>query len=108
MNRFADQKTQVGMAGPYNAETVRRHGQTSPRRGRPRNTWRRKVLEEAKGVTQTWAEIKSDAKKRVRWRIPQRNDGILLLSQEQLVSPDCLFSTNSQAVSWPPQHNIQN
>jgi hypothetical protein len=38
-------------------------------RGRPRNTWRRTVIEEAKGVKKTWAEIKSDAKKRLRWRI---------------------------------------
>jgi hypothetical protein len=38
-------------------------------RGRPRNTWQRKVLEGAKGVKKTWAEIKSDAKNRVRWRI---------------------------------------
>jgi hypothetical protein len=27
------------------------------------------VLEEAKGVKKTWAEIKTDAKNRVRWRI---------------------------------------
>jgi len=39
------------------------------RRGRPRNTWRRTVLEEAKVVKKTWAEIKTDAKNRVRWRI---------------------------------------
>ena len=38
-------------------------------RGRPKNTWRRMVLEEAKGVKKTWAEIKCDAKNRVRWRI---------------------------------------
>jgi hypothetical protein len=38
-------------------------------RGRPRNTWRGTVLEEAKGVKKTWAEIKTDAKNRVRWRI---------------------------------------
>jgi hypothetical protein len=38
-------------------------------RGRPRNTWRRTGLEEAKGVRKTWAEIKTDAKNRVRWRI---------------------------------------
>jgi hypothetical protein len=34
-------------------------------RGRPRNTWRRTVLEESKGV-KTWTEIKTDAKNRVR------------------------------------------
>ena len=38
-------------------------------RGRPRNTWRRTVLEEAKEVNKTWAENKTDAKNRVRWRI---------------------------------------
>jgi hypothetical protein len=38
-------------------------------RGRPRKTWQRTVLEEAKGVKKTWAEIKTDAKHRVRWRI---------------------------------------
>ena len=38
-------------------------------RGRPKNTWRRTVLEEAKGMKKTWAEIKCDAKNRVRWRI---------------------------------------
>ena len=38
-------------------------------RGRPRNTWRRTVLEEAKGFKKTWAEIQTDAKNRVRWRI---------------------------------------
>ena len=37
-------------------------------RGRPKNTWRRTVLEEAKGVKKTWAEIKCIAKNRVRWR----------------------------------------
>ena len=38
-------------------------------RGRPRNTWWRTVLEEAKGVKKTWVEIKTDAKNRVRWGI---------------------------------------
>jgi hypothetical protein len=37
-------------------------------RRRPKNTWRRTVLEEAKGVKKTWAEIKWVAKNRVRWR----------------------------------------
>jgi hypothetical protein len=35
----------------------------------PKNTWRRTVLEEAKVMKKTWAEIKYDAKNRVRWRI---------------------------------------
>jgi len=30
-------------------------------RGRPRSTCRRTVLEEAKGVSKTWVEIKTDA-----------------------------------------------
>jgi len=37
-------------------------------RGRPKNTWRRTVLEEAKGVKKTGAEIKCVAENRVRWR----------------------------------------
>jgi hypothetical protein len=37
------------------------------RRGRPKNTWRRTMLEEAKEINQTWAEIK--AENRVRWKI---------------------------------------
>jgi len=53
------------MAGTYTAETDERCNQTSPRvepqgkrgRGRPKNTWRRTVLEEAKGMKKTWAEI---------------------------------------------------
>ena len=38
-------------------------------RGRPRNTWRRTVLEEAKGFNETAVEIKTDTKNTVRWRI---------------------------------------
>ena len=37
-------------------------------RGRPKKTWRRAVLEEAKGVKKTWAEINCVAKNRVWWR----------------------------------------
>ena len=37
-------------------------------RGRLKNTWQKTVLEEAKGVKKTWAEIKCVAKNRVRWR----------------------------------------
>jgi hypothetical protein len=72
-NRFADQEMQVGMARKA-SETARQALEWNPQgkwgRGRPRNTWRRTLLEEAKGVKKTWAEIKSDAKNRVRWRIP--------------------------------------
>jgi hypothetical protein len=38
-------------------------------RGRPRSAWRRTVLEEANGVNKSWAEIKTDATNRARWRI---------------------------------------
>jgi hypothetical protein len=38
-------------------------------RSRPRNMWRRMVLEEAKGVNKTCTEIKTDAKNRAIWRI---------------------------------------
>ena len=38
-------------------------------RGRPKNTWRRTVLKEAKGLKKTSAEIKCDAKNRVWWMI---------------------------------------
>jgi hypothetical protein len=38
-------------------------------RGRPKNTWGRTVLEEAKEVNKTLAEIKADDKNRVRWKI---------------------------------------
>ena len=56
------------MAGPHTAKTTRCHSQASSRvksprqtgQGKPRNTWWRTVLE---------AEIKTDAKNRVRWRI---------------------------------------
>ena len=69
-NRFLDQETQVGMAGPYTAKTIRRHSQASPRvesprqmgQGETRNSWRRTVLEEAQGVNKTWSEIKTDDK----------------------------------------------
>ena len=65
------------MAGPYTAKTIRRHSQTSPRVESPRQTGQgetkeymaKNVLEEAKGVNENWAEIKADAKNRVRWRI---------------------------------------
>jgi len=38
-------------------------------RGRPKNTWRRTLLEEAKGVNKTWVEMKADAKNTVKWKI---------------------------------------
>jgi hypothetical protein len=65
---------QVGMAGRKPSDDITRQDlewnpQDKRGRGRPRNTWQRTVLEEAKGVKKTWAEIKSDAKNRVRWKI---------------------------------------
>jgi len=44
-------------------------------RGRPKNTWRRTVLEEAKVVKKTWAEIKCGGG--ILWMpyVPQQNDG---------------------------------
>jgi hypothetical protein len=65
------------MAGPYTAKPIRRHSQTSPRVESPRQIGQQEteeymaknVLEEAKGVNENWAEIKTDAKNRVRWRI---------------------------------------
>jgi hypothetical protein len=65
------------MPGTYTAETdedIARQAlewktQDKRGRGRPKNAWRRTVLEEAKGMKMTWAEIKCDAKNRVRWRI---------------------------------------
>jgi hypothetical protein len=50
-------------------QTLEWNPQSKRGRGRPRNTWRRTVLEEAKGVKKTWAEIKTDTKNRERWRI---------------------------------------
>jgi len=44
-NRFANQETQVGMAGPYTAETDRRHNQTSPRVEPTRQTGQRETEE---------------------------------------------------------------
>jgi len=35
-NRFADQETQVGMAGPYTTKTTQRRSQASPRVESPR------------------------------------------------------------------------
>jgi hypothetical protein len=75
-NKSADQEMQVGKVGPYTVElsgdTARQALEWNPQsnrgRGIPRNTWRRMVLEEAKGVKKTWAGIKSDAKNRVWWR----------------------------------------
>jgi hypothetical protein len=52
-------------------------------RRRPKNTWRRTALEEAKGTKKTWGEIKCDAKIECGggflWMpyVPQRNDGTI-------------------------------
>ena len=50
-------------------QALERNPQGKRCRWRPKNTWQRTVLEEAKGMKKTWAEIKCDAKNRVRWRI---------------------------------------
>lgn len=42
--------------------------QGTRRRGRPRTTWRRTVLEEARSLGKSWGEIKQYARNRVRWR----------------------------------------
>ena len=44
-NRFANQETQVGMPGPYIAETDRQHNQTIPRVDRPKQKGQRKTEE---------------------------------------------------------------
>ena len=49
-------------------QTLEWNPQGKRSRGRPKNTWRRTVLEKAKGGKKTWAEIKCVAKNRVRWR----------------------------------------
>jgi hypothetical protein len=77
-NRLIGQETRVGMARPYTAEIICRLNQASLRmesstkrsRGRPKNTWQRTMFEEAKEINKTWAEIKVEAKNRVRWKIP--------------------------------------
>ena len=38
------------------------------RRGRPKNTWRRTIEDEAKRIGKTWSEIKNEAQNRVRWK----------------------------------------
>ena len=38
------------------------------KRGRPPNNWRRTVHKEASAINKTWAELKNEAKNRVRWR----------------------------------------
>jgi hypothetical protein len=42
--------------------------QGSRRRGRPTNTWRRTVLNEAKSNGLTWNQVKTVAQNRVRWK----------------------------------------
>ncbi|XP_037300014.1 uncharacterized protein LOC119190875 [Manduca sexta] len=38
------------------------------KRGRPKQTWRRTVIAEAKNIGKTWSEIKREAQDRVGWR----------------------------------------
>ena len=42
--------------------------QGNRRRGRPRQTWRRSVLDEASAAGKQWKEVKALAQNRVRWR----------------------------------------
>lgn len=38
------------------------------KRGRPKQTWRRTIIDEAKAIGKTWSEIKRDAQDRSGWR----------------------------------------
>ncbi|XP_048478528.1 uncharacterized protein LOC125488872 [Plutella xylostella] len=38
------------------------------KRGRPKQTWRRTVVDEAKKIGKSWSEIKREAQDRLRWR----------------------------------------
>ena len=49
-------------------EALEWNPQGKRKRGRPRNTWRRSVLSEAKRIGKTWNELKVEARNRVRWR----------------------------------------
>ena len=49
-------------------EALEWNPQGKRKRGRPKITWRRTVLEEAKSVNKTWSELKLYAKNRIRWR----------------------------------------
>lgn len=39
------------------------------KRGRPKQTWRRSVMDEIKYIHKTWPEVKHEAQDRTRWRI---------------------------------------
>ncbi|CAH4036136.1 unnamed protein product [Pieris brassicae] len=39
------------------------------KRGRPKQTWRRTVADEAKRAGKTWSEVKHEAQDRTRWRL---------------------------------------
>jgi hypothetical protein len=63
-------------------QTLEWNPQCKRGRGRPKNTWRRTVLEEAKGMKKTWAEIvtrKIECGGGFLWTpyVPQRNDGTI-------------------------------
>lgn len=38
------------------------------KRGRPKQTWRRTIADEAKNIGKTWSEVKREAQDRIRWR----------------------------------------
>ena len=49
-------------------EALEWNPQGNRKKGRPKITWRRTVLDEAKSVGKVWAELKTYAQNRVRWR----------------------------------------
>jgi len=75
-NRFADQENKWGWLGHtlrkttdvITRQTLGWNPQGKRSSWRPKDSWRRTVLEEAKGRKETWAENKCAAKNRVRWR----------------------------------------
>jgi hypothetical protein len=84
-NRFADQETQLGMAGPYTAKIVRRHSQTSPRvepqgkHDEERCLKRPKKLERPGQRRKLMPRIECGGGFLWNPYISRRNDGILLL-----------------------------
>jgi hypothetical protein len=90
-NRFADQETQVSMAGPYTAENLRRHSQTSPRVELPSQSGQGET-EEHMAKYGAWrgqkrpgqrlnVMLRIDCDGGFLWKlyIPRRNDGILYI-----------------------------
>ena len=79
-------------------------------RGRPKNTWRRTVLEEAKGVKKAWAEIKCGGG--ILWMsyVLQWNDATMELKHKMTVIPHPPCSPDFSCVTscFPKlQHSIK-